>query len=134
MNEDILEGLKIALFKGESLNHAIQSFQNAGYDMKEIQEAARSLQLNPPVQNIVSNSSMPQTQNSQPNSLQVSTTNQNKPLTPIKAQKKQNEKVIPLKKTIVKPSIHKVSSYEGVQQNPRKIIVTLIIILLVILI
>ena len=46
MNQDILEGLRVALLRGESLNQAMKSFQNAGYDIKEVQEAARELQPN----------------------------------------------------------------------------------------
>ena len=56
MNEDILEGLKNALSKGESLKYAMQSFYNAGYDVKEIQEAARALKLGIPKQSPLSNS------------------------------------------------------------------------------
>ena len=45
MREDILEGLKIAVSKGESLQQAMQSFFNAGYKKEEIEEAARALQM-----------------------------------------------------------------------------------------
>jgi len=62
MNEDILEGLRNALFKGESLNQAMQSFQNAGYDIKEVQEAARALQPNIPTQTPLSTPATPQGQ------------------------------------------------------------------------
>lgn len=44
VREDILEGLKIAVLKGESLQQAMQSFFNAGYKKEEIEEAARQLQ------------------------------------------------------------------------------------------
>ncbi|MAG78813.1 hypothetical protein CMI40_00355 [Candidatus Pacearchaeota archaeon] len=44
MKEDILEGLKSATSKGESLEQAMQSFYNAGYKKEEIEEAARDLQ------------------------------------------------------------------------------------------
>jgi|TARA_Y100000034_G_scaffold136933_1_gene217298 ATP-dependent Zn protease len=46
MKEDILEGLKSAVSKGESLKQAMQSFYNAGYKKEEIEEAARDLQKN----------------------------------------------------------------------------------------
>ncbi|MBT96673.1 hypothetical protein CMI49_01060 [Candidatus Pacearchaeota archaeon] len=46
MKEDILEGLKSAVSKGESLRQAMQSFYNAGYKKGEIEEAARDLQKN----------------------------------------------------------------------------------------
>ena len=42
---NILEGLKTALSKGESLKHAMMSFYNAGYKKQEIEEAAGALQM-----------------------------------------------------------------------------------------
>jgi len=44
VNEEIFEGLKLALSKGESLKQAMMSFYNAGYKKEEIEEAARALQ------------------------------------------------------------------------------------------
>lgn len=44
VNEEILGGLKLALFKGESLKQAMMSFYNAGYKKEEIEGAARVLQ------------------------------------------------------------------------------------------
>ena len=43
VREDILGGLKIALSKGQSLESAMQSFYNAGYEKEEIEDAARAL-------------------------------------------------------------------------------------------
>lgn len=51
MENDILEGLKNALVKGNTLKQAMMSFYNAGYKKEEIEEAARALyppQLSPP--------------------------------------------------------------------------------------
>ncbi|MBA7668268.1 hypothetical protein ES703_76378 [subsurface metagenome] len=45
MNEEILEGLKVALSKGESFRDAMMSFYNAGYKKEEIEDAARALQM-----------------------------------------------------------------------------------------
>jgi len=42
--QDIVEGLKIATAKGESLQKAMTSFYNAGYEKNEIEEAARTFQ------------------------------------------------------------------------------------------
>jgi len=50
MKEDILGGLQAALSRGETLQQAMQSFYNAGYDLNEIQEAARELQTTMPQQ------------------------------------------------------------------------------------
>jgi hypothetical protein len=44
VKEEILEGLKYALAKGEPLAEAMMSFYNAGYLKKDIEEAARVLQ------------------------------------------------------------------------------------------
>jgi hypothetical protein len=42
--EEIIEGLKYALAKGEPLPEAMMSFYNAGYSKEDIEEAARVLQ------------------------------------------------------------------------------------------
>ena len=44
VKEEILEGLKYALAKGEPLAEAMMTFYNAGYLKKDIEEAARALQ------------------------------------------------------------------------------------------
>lgn len=43
VRQEIVEGLKTALHKGESLKEAMMSFYNAGYSKKDIEEAARNL-------------------------------------------------------------------------------------------
>lgn len=105
MKEDIFEGLKNALSKGESLQTAMQSFYNAGYDVKDIQVAARKLQskMHKPYSNFNS----------------------------AKSRIKQNQHT---EKNLPSSSAQKVSNYEQVQTNPRKIIVIIIIILLILLI
>jgi len=44
VREELVEGLKYAISKGESLPRAMMSFYNAGYLKKDIEEAARFLQ------------------------------------------------------------------------------------------
>ena len=44
MNDEIAEGIKFAMSKGETLQRAMQSFYNAGYLKQEVEEAARTLQ------------------------------------------------------------------------------------------
>ena len=44
VKEEIVEGLKYAVAKGESLPKAMMSFYNAGYLKKDVEEAARALQ------------------------------------------------------------------------------------------
>jgi len=43
MREDILTGLKNAIERGYSIKQAKQSFINAGYNVKEVEEAADSI-------------------------------------------------------------------------------------------
>ncbi|VVB79337.1 Uncharacterised protein [uncultured archaeon] len=41
---EVLEGLKQAIARGESLQRAMQSFTNAGYSQEEVEEASHYLQ------------------------------------------------------------------------------------------
>lgn len=43
MREDIIRGLKNAIERGESLEKAMQSFVNAGYNFIEVKQAAQSM-------------------------------------------------------------------------------------------
>ncbi len=43
MNEEILSGLKISVERGFTLDSAVQSFLNAGYNPAEVHEAAASI-------------------------------------------------------------------------------------------
>ncbi len=45
VKEEILTGIKQAMSQGESLQEAMQSFYNAGYEKRDIMEAARGYQL-----------------------------------------------------------------------------------------
>lgn len=47
INYDLIEGLRIALAKGYTLEQAMMSFYNAGYPKKDIEEAARVLLYHP---------------------------------------------------------------------------------------
>ena len=44
MNEQIIEGLKMGLAKGYSMEQTAASFKNAGYSAEEVDEAVQSLQ------------------------------------------------------------------------------------------
>ncbi len=52
VREDIIEGLRAAMTRGQTLRQAMMSFYNAGYIKEEIEEAARALQqrMSNPVQ------------------------------------------------------------------------------------
>ena len=61
--EEIVEGLKVAIARGETLNKAMMSFYNSGYSKQDIEDAAKLLDT----------PQLPQTQIAQPQqpSLQV---------------------------------------------------------------
>lgn len=44
VNHAIVEGIRNAVFRGESLKQAMMSFYNAGYDRDEIEQAAKAFQ------------------------------------------------------------------------------------------
>lgn len=47
INEEILGGLKSAIERGESIQKAMMTFYNSGYQKEQIEEAARFLSQNP---------------------------------------------------------------------------------------
>jgi hypothetical protein len=47
VNHEIVEGLRLALSRGYTLERAMMSFYNAGYKKEEIEEAARALYSHP---------------------------------------------------------------------------------------
>ncbi len=67
--EDIVEGLRLALARGEPLQKAMMSFYNSGYLKQDIESAARELQ-NPPL--LSSSYSKPLSPPSSPSSPQPS--------------------------------------------------------------
>jgi hypothetical protein len=56
VNEEIIEGLRAALSRGESLKDAMLSFYNSGYNQEEIEEAAMSVYKGSPKLNKIDNS------------------------------------------------------------------------------
>jgi len=130
MKEDIFEGLKNALSKGEPLQHAMQSFHNAGYEMKDIEEAARELQSKMPQYYPKFKPTEGQNKEKFPSKSPVQKVlnyEQNYPKpNPIEVQNK--EKFSP------NPPIQRISNYEKKQTNPRKIIMIIIVSLIVVLI
>ena len=47
VNQEIVEGLRLALSRGYTLERAMMSFYNAGYKKEDIEEAARELYRHP---------------------------------------------------------------------------------------
>ena len=121
--EEIVEGLKAAIAKGESLNKAMMSFYNSGYSKQDVEDAAKLLDA-PQLQ---------QSQTSQPQSQPLKTTISKLPQQaqtqtsqpeihsvpqPLNSQSPQTEtqtqQFLPLQQT---QSIQKVSNYGG-KPNP----------------
>ena len=111
IRQDILEGLKLALLKKESLKQAMISFYNAGYEKQDIEDSARALQSQKIKPELSS-------QNSQPKSL-----------SPKKQiiQKISNygKKSLPIPKTM-----QKVSNYEKKPKGKWKIYIMVLILLI----
>ena len=112
VHKEILEGLRVALEKGESLKQAMMSFYNAGYEKKDIEDAARALQVK-----IIAR------QQTLQNQQQVKQT----------PQKEKQKKFKKLEKP--KTTIQRVSSYGQIikKKSDDEIITVLIIILIVVL-
>lgn len=120
--ENIKEGLKIAITKGESLQQAMQSFYNAGYPQEEIQQAAALIsqegftQVSQPVEN----QQYPTYQETyQPNQNQYS---------PDQIYNSQ-----PQQQNQQSQNIQKVSSYGEKEEDPRKTMIIVVTSLLVFL-
>lgn len=109
VNNEIFEGLKLALSRGYTLEQAMLSFFNAGYKREEIEEAARALQT-------------PSAQ---------STPSTSKPIS-----EKINKKIVkpqikPIEKKIInEEEKQKISKYEGKIKPKGKLITILLIIFL----
>ena len=140
MRDEIFEGLKNALARGESLQAAMESFHNAGYTEAEIQEAARALQpqipsyplnINPEevlkkpiikkiIDKFPKSKSRIQPQETQPSKLNQPNSQSQKPTYPLPYSTQQTPQ-------------QRISIYQENQTNPRKVIVVIIVILLVLL-
>ena len=125
VREEILEGLRAAVAKGEPLRKAMMSFYNAGYSKKDIEEAARALQT-------------PQFQQTQPIRQPAaipptSPVQQPQPLQPAYVQPLQPQPPVPVQPIqslyLQSPSgtIQKVSGY-GEKPRPFSAIITFILI------
>ncbi|PIO08762.1 hypothetical protein COU59_00290 [Candidatus Pacearchaeota archaeon CG10_big_fil_rev_8_21_14_0_10_34_12] len=123
MNNEIAEGIKFAMSRGESLQQAMQTFYNAGYSRQEVEEAAKAMQY--------------QLHQEKEQGIHAVHPEFKKPVD--MEMKKEVVKSQEPKKTEVKsplPSIQKISGYESSTQgqNPRKKMIILVSILLGVLI
>jgi len=140
VNEEIFAGLKVALFRGETLQQAMMASYNAGYKKEEIEEAARALQMQQFQQIQPHPTAQPQ-QITQPIQQPVKPRQIEPKEQPRKLFKKSVKipKIRKFRKTIVKQKpervAQKVSSYQKPAKKPERILMTfvLIFILLVLL-
>ena len=124
MKDEILGGLKSAMSRGDSLQQAMQSFYNAGYDKKDIEEAARALHSQ------LHQEQIKKTQETQEPLKQVGKSQESMGAQQPISSKTQKQVMQPQK------TIQKVSDYDSVNQkekNPRKKRIILIAFLLTIL-
>ncbi len=122
VREEIFEGLKVALSKGETLQKAMMSFFNAGYSKEEIEEAARYLQMS-------QTPAQPQpTQQTQPSQ----TIQQAQPQPVRKQPKRKISKAQPSRRPS-KKTVQKVSAYGGKPKSTGVIITGILIFLLILL-
>lgn len=125
VREEIIEGLRAAVAKGEPLRKAMMSFYNAGYLKKDIEEAARALQTPQfsQTQPIMQPAAIPPT----------SPVQQPQPLQPVYVQPLQPQPPVPVQPIqslyLQSPSgtIQKVSGY-GEKPRPFSAIITFILI------
>lgn len=108
VNEDILQGLKSALARGESLKQAMISFYNSGYTKDEIEEAARALK--------VGQAEQPPPQPAQP-----------------QAEKSKTEKATIKEPTAKLKTVQRVSEYEPKKSKGKGLIIILIILLVLLI-
>lgn len=128
VKQDILNGLKLALEKGETLENAMMSFYLAGYDKKDIEMAAAE------VNNMHITPAKPITKT------QLATDNKKEKKKRFgffrKKETKKIDNKLP-KKTQVKPTPQKVSSYGNVEKKKslkKKRLLILIVLISIVLI
>lgn len=155
VDKDLVEGLRTALSKGESLEQAMYTFFNAGYEKAKIEEAARALvyqrkpepmpqrPVSPPPRlkprpkpkQILKPSPMPLLpQKTKPQLKPQPTPPISKPMpSPEKPPLEPYAPEKPIKETTKKPSKQIVSGYEKRKAPKKKLTVILLIIFLIVL-
>ncbi len=116
VKQEIVEGLRLATSKGESLQEAMMSFFNAGYSKEDIENAAK----------VLYSSRTKETQNSSDKQSPQNAQGDKSSLKP----KPLNQRQEPSKKPKV---IQRVSNYDEPPKQPRKILTIILIIILIIL-
>ena len=127
---EIIEGLKIALSKGETLKSAMMSFYNAGYPKQEIESAAKLLQMKEFEKTTQPGYNPEQAKNKTPSAQPAKTPDKKTPED--KKTKTPDKNTNPPKKQI--GPVQKVSKYETKPKKSKKRFIILMIILLLILV
>lgn len=119
MKEEIVEGLRYALSKGDSLEKAMMSFFSAGYSKEDIEEAA----------GFVNAPTMPSTQQGQQTSMPVSRQEAQDAV----SQSSQSQQTQPLQQP--QPNVvQRVSEYGSKPSSSGKAVTIILIVLLVLLV
>ena len=116
VKEEIVEGLKEAIARGESLNKAMMSFYNAGYPAQDIEEAAMYLEAprlpqNIPVSQPVSKPTIPSFQEPETEQPEESSTLAS-PIIPQPSDQQEQKNLQQLPSLQQPQSIQKVSNYD----------------------
>ncbi len=142
VEEFLVQGLKNAVSKGETLKQAMMSFFNAGYDREDIEESARKyLELENKENNEVNSDTLDKSDNKKGFFKKIFSSSKSQKLKENSQKKEQNtKKETENKKT---PNKNRVSSYDKEYKKPKKlkifaiilgVIFVLILALLIILI
>lgn len=127
-NEEIVEGIKVALSRGETLQKAMMSFYNAGYAKQDIEEAARNLQqpqfpsLNQQIQQPrqiqqVKQPTLPESQEKQLQSV-FESKNQQNPQQVNKQQVQQVKQIQPIQQETTQKQVQQTQTQEAKQTQP----------------
>ena len=124
--QELIEGLRIGISKGESLQQAMMSLFNAGYSRGDIEDAARALYSRQPTESQEKVSQSTQKPSTSKIQKTPKTTSDDKKPAEIQATTKENQK---------KPSkvVQRVSKYEDGLDKKRNILTIVLIILLIVL-
>lgn len=113
--EEIVEGLRLAVSKGESLRSAMMSFYNAGYSKQDIEDAARAMQM--------------------PQFTQLTATQQNTQGAPQTTTSGVQKQVSPKFQALNPQNSQKVSNYESASPGgPSKTTITFLVVVLFVLV
>jgi len=138
--EELLEGLKSAISRGDSLQKAMQSFYNAGYKKEDIENAARVIHRKQfELSNMNNANAMQQKQHVQQNrkveqpqtKVQINSQKKDQPPRPLIKQIPSNQ--ISKRPEKITKNIQHISNYDEKPKSPHKLIIILAVVLVFLL-